>query len=62
MQECSIFSTHDGRDTKSKHVKQLWIVVKILTLEEPVDFFVTVRTVPKAQLLMIFKKPFVFSK
>jgi hypothetical protein len=54
MQECSIFSTLDGRDTKWKHVKQLQIVVKILTLEEPVDFFViTVRTVPKAQLLML---------
>jgi len=39
MHECSIFSTHDGSDTKCKHVKQLLIMVKILTLEEPVDFF-----------------------
>ena len=39
MHECSIFSTHDGSDTKCKHVKQLQIMVKILTLEDPVDFF-----------------------
>jgi hypothetical protein len=39
MHECSIFSTHDASDTKCKHVQQLWIMVKILSLEEAVDFF-----------------------
>jgi hypothetical protein len=32
-------STHHGSDTECKHVKQLWILVKILTLEVPVDDF-----------------------
>jgi len=39
MHECSIFSTHGGSDTKCKHVKQLQIMVKILTLEDTVDIF-----------------------
>ena len=53
MHECSTFPTHDGSDAKCKHVTQLGIMVKILTLEGPVEFFLTVRTIPRAQLLML---------